>query len=149
MALYFALLENDPIVWMLHPVELNRLSLPSGASLGDNEFPLTWVQRDNPVNIGNENFRGAWEQDSRGVELPVAIHPTDIHPRMSAQRCFTIHGKKKLCMNDLIPPRILKRYKIDPNMRQKMLRELRMLGVSHATIFPDLDGLAKDLAQRF
>jgi hypothetical protein len=108
------------------------------------------VQSDNSINIGNENFRGAWEQDTRGVELPVAIHPTDIHPRMSAQRsCFTIHGKKKQCMNELVPPHILKRYKIDKNARQGMLKELRILGISHATIFPDLDGLAKDLAQRF
>lgn len=150
VALYFALLEAKPIVWMLHPIEQNRLSLPSNVTLGDNEFPLTWVRQDKPINIGNENFRGAWEQDSRGVELPVAIHPTDIHPRMSVQRsCFTIHGKKKQCMNNLVPPNILKRYKIDPNERQGMLRELRMLGISHATMFPDLDGLAKDLVQRF
>jgi len=150
VALYFALIEDTPIVWMLHPVELNRLSLPSNTSLGENEFPLTWVQPENSINIGSENFRGAWEQDRRGVELPVAIHPTDIHPRMSAQRsCFTIHGKKKQCMNDLVPPSILKRYEVAPNMKHKMLMELRMLGVSHSTIFPDLDGLAKDLAQRF
>lgn len=147
VALYFALLEDRPIVWMLHPVELNRLS---AQDFEDNQFPLTWVQRENPINIGSENFRGAWEQDKRGVDLPVAIHPTNIHPRMSAQRsCFTIHGKNKQNMSELVPPHMLKRFEIDTSEKQNMLVELRMLGVSHSTIFPDLDGLARDLAQRF
>src|SRR3989344_9062275 len=100
VGLYFALLEEKPVVWMLHPVELNRLSLEKSDSMKDNEFPLTWVHPEGGINIGSENFRGAWELDSRGVELPVAIHPTNIHPRMSAQRsCFTIHGKNKSSIN--------------------------------------------------
>lgn len=143
VGLYFALLEESPIVWMLHPVELNRQSIPAGDSIGDNEFPLTWVD-----GLGNANIRGAWELDGIGVDLPVAFHPTNIHPRMRAQRsCFTVHGKRKESMNDLVPPNILRRYEIDPDEKGTMLAELRMLGVSHSTIFPDLDGLAKDLAQ--
>ena len=52
-------------------------------------------------------------------------------------------------MSELVPPHMLKRFEIDTSEKQNMLVELRMLGVSHSTIFPDLDGLARDLAQRF
>lgn len=151
VALYFALLEENPIVWMLNPIGLNRLSISKGEGLfGDNQFPLTWVKPKEKLNIGFENIRGAWFSDKHGMDLPVAVHPTNIHPRMSAQRsCFTVHGKKKQNMNDLVPPGILIKYEIEPSVKQSMLVELHMLGISHSTIFPDLDGLAEDLAQRF
>jgi hypothetical protein len=150
VALYFALLEDSPVVWMLNPVELNRLSISTNTTFKDNEFPLTWWQSQAVINIGSENIHGAWELDARGVNLPVAVHPTNIHPRMSAQRsCFTVYGKEKQNMTELVSPNILKKYEIEPSFKQSMLVELRMLGVSHSTLFPDLDGLAKDLAQRF
>jgi len=149
VALYFALLEEQPIMWMLHPDELNRLSLSADDEpLKDNEFGFTWVESEG--NIANMNFRGAWRNDTEGTNFPVSIHPMNIHPRMSAQKsCFTIHGRMKKSMNDLVPPSILKKYEIDPSMKKTMFEELQMLGVSYSTIFPDLDGLAKDLAQRF
>jgi hypothetical protein len=37
-------------------------------------------------NIDNLNVRGAWEKGCVGTDLPVAVHPTDIHPRMAAQK---------------------------------------------------------------
>ena len=40
--------------------------------------------------------------------------------------------------------RYLVEYKIDGNEKNSMLRELSLLGVSAATIFPDLDHLAQD-----
>lgn len=150
VALYFALLEEQPIMWMLHPDELNRLSLSAddAPKLKDNAFLPTWVEKEG--NLANVNFRGAWQNDEEGTAFPVSIHPTHIHLRMSAQRsCFTIHGRMKQSMNEIVPPSILKKYEIDPSMKKTMFDELRMLGVSHSTIFPDLDGLAKDLAQRF
>lgn len=145
IALYFALLEKKPIVWMLDPVQLNRLSTDEG--INDNRFPLTWVvPKDSSVNIGSENFRGAWERDRRGTEFPVAVHPTNIHPRMSAQRsCFTIQGKRKDPLSNLVDSRILRRYVINAKEAPAMKQELRVLGISHSSLFPDLEGLAKDL----
>jgi len=88
--------------------------------------------------------------DARGVELPVAIVPTSIHPRMSTQRsCFTVHGKKKGCLNNLIPPEYLERYVIDPSKAKQMQSELIILGISQSTLFPDLEGLAKELSIAF
>lgn len=172
VALYFALTEQEeenkkkekgekgnPIVWMLHPTKLNNLvtkELKPTVSYEDNEFPLTWfrpVLESTFVNIAEINIRAAWEKGRVGTKLPVAIHPTNIHPRMSVQRsCFTIHGKKKESLKKLLDEvdfKYLNRYLIDGGKSKEMLENLRMLGISHATLFPDLDGLAKDLARVF
>ncbi len=150
VALYLALSEKDPILWMLNPIELNRLSIAGGEVSG--AFPLTWVVPPpaEPINIGSINIKGAWELDKVGVDLPVAILPTNIHPRMSAQRsCFTVHGKRKDSVKDLISGAYLKRYEVDPGKNMEFKRELRLLGISDSTVFPDLDGLANELAEQF
>jgi hypothetical protein len=82
------------------------------------------------------------------VDLPVAVIPTYVHPRMSAQRsCFTIHGKLEKPLNDVVSKRILRRYAIQPRAVASLSRDLTMLGVLRATAFPDLDGLAGELRE--
>ena len=117
VGLYFALLQTEkPVVWMLNPMELIRLSVSNPSEVID-QFPLTWVaptvrvagvnlepeqmaptragwQRH--INVGSVNIHAAWRNDTIGTDLPVAIRPTNIHPRMSVQRsCFTVHGRNK------------------------------------------------------
>jgi hypothetical protein len=148
VGLHFALLEKEPIVWMLNPIALNRLS--SNDMPGGGDFPLTWFQPENGINIGVENIRGAWQLDGPGLKHPVAIHPTNIHPRMSVQRsCFTIHGKCKASLKEMLPPTDLRQYTVDPQAAERLRSDLQVLGISHSTVFPDLDGLAKDLAELF
>lgn len=180
IALYFALLENKPAVWMLDPIELNRKS--SSETIEDNVFPLTWFSMDkapadksdivelanliigtqksknNPnintitlnYNLGNINIRGAWELDKIGTEVPVAIHPTNIHTRMNAQKsCFTVQGKIKKSLAELVGPRILRKYVIPPKIVKNMRKDLRMMGITHTSTFPDLDNLARDLSEIF
>lgn len=103
------------------------------------------------INIGNINIRGAWEKDGPGTEFPVAILPTNIHPRMSVQRsCFTIHGKKKESLAELAAeyfPEHLNCYMISSEAihLKQMHEDLQMLGITHSALFPDLDGLAVEL----
>ena len=150
VALHFALLEQQPVVWMLNPVELNQLSITDGQELTGSEFPLPWFHPENAINIGSINIRGAWELDVPGIERPVAIQPTNIHPRMSVQRsCFTIHGRNKSSLEQIVPEMILKRYVIGEEAKVPMQRDLRLLGIDHSTVFPDLDGLARELRGRF
>jgi hypothetical protein len=69
---------------------------------------------------------------------------------MSGQRSyFTVHGKNTSSLTNLVPEEHLKRYGVNPDAREALRRDLRMLGVNHSTIFPDLDGLAKELAELF
>jgi hypothetical protein len=85
IALYFALKEDNPVIWMLNPLELNQLSYDP--SLGQvREFPLVWHDPGGALNPAFENLRGAWENDRFGVQLPLAIHPAYVHPRLRSQR---------------------------------------------------------------
>ncbi|GAH33443.1 unnamed protein product [marine sediment metagenome] len=153
LALYFALKEKLPIVWMIAPIRLNDLSVSEKGLdyvTEIEEFPLTWFRPESRINIGHENIRGAWEQDTKGVNRPVAVHPTHFHPRMSAQRSvFTVHGLLKKSLPDLVPHGIISRFEIQPSARDRLSEDLRMLGIEEATAFPDLDGLAKELKDRY
>jgi hypothetical protein len=40
----------------------------------------------------------------------------------------------------------LRKYEINPKQREILLKDLKMLGISNSTLFPDLDGLAKELS---
>jgi len=173
IALYFALSEqteenknkpkNDnernPVVWMLDPIELNKLA--GLISTKRDEFPLEWFQPHcDDTNPANLCFRAAWEKDREkdpgdriAPELPIAVQPTNIHPRMAAQRsCFTVHGKREQSLHVLLKEKsfkYLQRHVVDAGKLDEMLYDLRILGVSHSTLFPDLDGLAADLKSRF
>jgi hypothetical protein len=153
LGLHFSLQHKRPVVWMLNPLELNDLSLT--VPLGMNpkkprEFSLPWAEPKGGKNPVKENICGAWEHDQKGVDLPVAVYPTYVHPRLRGQRaCFTIHGKLKKGLAAQMRGEFLKRYVIAPASRQSMIRELEILGVTHSVAFPDLDGLAKELIQRF
>jgi hypothetical protein len=157
VALYFALQEKEPIVWMLNPFALNKVAVGDDSDMLEyNIYPLTWYdpKKYDPkakANIGVENIKGAWESDTRGVEFPVAVDPTNVHPRIPAQRSrFTVHGKRKESLVGLVSGKdIVKKYVVDGRKRREMLDELRVLGVSRATLFPELDGLAKDLTELF
>lgn len=161
IALHFALKEEKPIVWMLNPMELNMhvIQTMNGKSLKFDEFPLTWYRPDpidpknpslTPINIGHENIRGAWERDNKGLDLPVAIHPTYIHPRMIAQRSvFTVHGHNKKPLDTLVPATIIAKFEISPRARKGILTDLALLGIQESSIYPDLDGLAKELATNY
>jgi hypothetical protein len=154
LALYFSLKEAKPVVWMLDPMGLNAHAIaghPSVKSVPIDEFPLTWFRpTGNLINIGHENIRGAWEHNRRGVDVPVAVHPTYIHPRMSAQRSvFTVHGKLHQSLNALAPPRLLAKLIITHTAKAHLLEELKILGIQEATAYPDLDGLAKELKERY
>lgn len=106
-----------------------------------------------PRNIGSRNIRDAWESEKNrvGTDRPVAILPTNIHPRMSVQKsCFTIHGLEKEPLIRLVQRRgILKKYIISKRKRHDLMSELQLLGVSESTLFPDLEGLAKELEMIF
>ena len=152
IGLHFALESAEPVVWMLNPLELNQFAgVLNDPRAAIREFPLPWLERPPPsINPAFENLAGAWELDTRGVQLPVVVYPTYIHPRLRAQRsCFTIHGHQKQSLNSLISNTILKRYTLDPTRHQSMISELRLLGVTDSVVFPELDGLALEFKSQF
>lgn len=97
---------------------------------------------------GNINIKAAWERDKIGTKFPIAIHPTNIHERMSAQKsCFTIHGKDKRSIALQVGSEVLRKYVISAKSVDPMKKDLKLMGVTRSSVYPDLDGLAQDLSE--
>lgn len=173
IALHFALYtyEDGATLWMLNPDALNQISL---ASIGTDEVQLTWFDQRTrqlrgsdletiqkmikgdlqdpilvPHNISTMNIDFAWTQQGFTTPYPFAIPPTNIHPRMSSQISrFTIHGNKEIgiCEMDLGVD-ILRKYCIADEAIDAMKDELRIMGITHSSLFPELDGLSDELAE--
>ncbi len=91
-------------------------------------------------------------KDGHAGDLPIAIQPTYVHERLRAQKAsFTIHGKDTRNFEELfvVAPLVQKgffrKYIFPTSEVENILDDLKMLGITHTTIFPDLDGLAKEL----
>ena len=129
-----------------------------GAKIDPFNFPLAWAGP-NCSPLGYVNIAPAWEEGGRnsgrkGIEVPMAIPATYQDIRMISQRsCFTVHGSRLEGMKGIIeghtdqPAECLAEFCIsgDESVTDTLLSELAMLGVSHASIFPDLDRLGCDL----
>lgn len=153
-ALFFAINQNNdsPRVYMLNPHLLNALAL--NAETDYLNFPITWSPSADNQKSGYENIALAWEwrSQNRGFDLPLALEPTYQDRRMIAQRsAFTVHGKNLgsilsiLESKNIYSSKCLYEYTIDPTATKQMLSHLSYLGISHASIFPDLDHLCKDI----
>jgi len=167
------------VVWMLQPMRLNWLAEAFEKETSDEEvvepqtnyYGLTWYD---PVELGKmrvgrniafENIAAAWEQKrpGRGIQMPVAIEPTTIHPRMNAQHSyFTVHGLDERPLHEILPKALARlrekkkcSYQLDDLLRKyeitippsEGIAELRALGVADSTIMPDADSLAKELSR--
>lgn len=148
IGLYFALHEAGagatPIVWMLNPLELNLLTVSDAVP---NAPTITWGGSQH--NVGSLNIKAAWSLGEGATDLPVAVTPPNIYPRMTAQQsCFTVHGRDRRSLTELVGPGCLKAFsiKIEP---RRGLQELRLFGISHITVFPEPEGLARDLERWF
>jgi hypothetical protein len=152
-------LSPDMAVWMLHPIELNRLS-------NQPFFPNTWVW-----GRAHDNFRMAFHPPKQRAKMahdkqarppfvptdyPLAVQASAVDRRVTAQRsCFTIHGwdeddfESMLASTVLIYRGFFRKYLIKRSRASAILRQLDDMGISFSTVYPDLSGLAKELKFRF
>jgi len=147
IALYFAIYKfnkknSKPVVWMMDPLILNQISI------GQLIYPLSFS------GPGIKNFHYAFEKSLDAYEKPVALYPVEVHIRMSVQKsCFTIHGIDNRSIEEifsnthLLKENYLVKFNIDINSCEEMLSILKTLGISHSTLFPDIDGLGFELSQ--
>lgn len=54
-----------------------------------------------------------------------------------------------MSLTRLVPVAYLKKFEISPEQDAQILKDLRMLGISHSSLFPDLDGLTQDSGRAF
>lgn len=140
IALYFALRSPlpeslPPAVWALDPVRLNQVVCNSDSVVLSNEPQAA-------------DYLTESQQDELRPELPIAVDPIHVSRRLAAQRSrFTIHGTDR---NGLIRvaarhPGVLFRITIASESAAEIFEDLRTCGVSETTIFPDLEGLSREL----
>lgn len=146
--------NENPTIWVLNPHELNLLS-------EIHELPNTWVEG----KPGFEHFRLAFHPQSEWhkpiintdiVKLPIAVPTVMLDARMYAQQsCFIVYGTdpNNLCkiqdrFADAARP-FLHKFRIDPNQSNKVLDEIRNLGMTFTSIYTDLDGFSRELKYRF
>jgi len=140
-ALFFALEESKAVVWMIDPHQLNTLS---GFHPADpRELPIAWGNVNSPAQA---NLQSAFRQDQGGTDYPVCFIPTYVHPRMAVQRSvFSVHGRLKISIAAIDGLSHIAKFDLAPTAMASMRDDLRLLGMSRRSLFPDYDGLAGDI----
>jgi hypothetical protein len=136
-ALYSACLKprKDGIVFILNPIDLNRLTDRSRPRIldpqGDKDIILKYLKA-KPT------------QSKKGRNYPVAVNPVWSSDRLIAQKgTFTLHGSRfsldDAGVSSLVAVPILSDYK------PKLRLELRRVGVDEMTLFPELEHSCRHL----
>jgi hypothetical protein len=141
---------------MLNPFKLNEFA---GSKNIPPNYPLSWVKGGGlyvALAWQNRILSASQQVEMRRIGLnlniPMAFPAIYQEQRMIAQRsCFTIHGTELKPIKEILKnggidlTECLFEYKIDSKARGSLLKTLTILGISAATIFPDLDHIAIDL----
>lgn len=167
VALFFALQDpkakmDNAQVYILKPLKLNNYSIntllkvnqpfhvvPSCSVLP--EHGDLWSER-NFLDMEQFMRKYYWLDCKEEEEMfPIAIYPPHLDERMSAQQaCFTIFGNmfdglvKHNCSDTF-----LDHVTIDAKSKANMLIDLKKLGISYHSVFPDLDGLGLSINDEY
>lgn len=144
VGLYFAVRfvgdRKTPTVWVMGPSWLNRFQAPQDVYSTD---PMT---RDPADAEFQELYTGI---KSPLPEHPVALLPGHAHPRIRAQdSVFTVSGSIRYGIEALCrehPDAQLAKLRIRARAAIAIRRELDSMGINEGVLFPDLDGLARQI----
>jgi len=148
VGLYFAVCEqfdSDAALWVLDPYWLNEEAelgpvaiVPTPESL-ENDFAKGYVR---PYDGGRAPPR----------EHPIGLRPLHVTPRITAQKgTFVMFGSKDDALERLgradakHPGAGLQVVKIPKAYVASMLEEVELAGITQSTLFPDLEGLAREI----
>lgn len=149
VALFFAL-ENarepgsaadDSAVWILDPVALN--SLAADQREGSNQIYGAYAPE-------LEAYKPRSQGKNLKERLPSAMFGIHNSPRIVAQRgSFVLFGKDTDPMNRHPKlngdTQLVRRIDIQADVKMDMFRELVSMGVADSVIYPDLDGLGREI----
>ena len=141
IGLYFALSGNqgqcDAAVWILDPWSLNEWSCKRGDLVVTGGGFVS-----DPV--AGKYLEPVYKKIQMAAR-PISVVPPYNSPRITAQRgAFTIHGRKQDAL-DIQFASPLARIVVAKESVLDMRRGLRTVGISEFTLFPDLDGLCRDI----
>ena len=129
--------SDDAAVWILNPVDWNQWALKeisfSGSILSfESDYLQAYLPKTN------------WEYMS---DEPLAIYGVYNSPRIATQRgVFTIFGKYTCKMESKkFPETALSKLIIPKDHIASIFDELTSIGITDSSLFPDLEGLAREL----
>ncbi|MFV0141013.1 FRG domain-containing protein [Empedobacter falsenii] len=163
-ALFFAVEkedeENDSIVWMLNPYSMNAWVLTQfeDQTPPDNSRhqifcpyetePTELYNKDKKV-IVKELARQYLDMDYmlENTYYPIAILPHLFDIRMKQQKsCFTLFGNSvNGFLNNVKSINFMVKIKVDKEYVKSIKEELFWLGINNESVYPGLDGIAKDV----
>ena len=138
VALYFALKggKGNAAIWILDPFALNEASINLPNILNPNELPGTYdeyyISKTKPLH-----------------GRVIAISPLRHDPRVFSQRAgFTLHDDLKTPLEKAFPSAVTK-IVIPAAARREAATYLKLAGISEFSLFPDLDGLAREITEAY
>ena len=150
IALFFAVRNlssvSIPSVWCINPFELNNFSSGEVVYFTD---PITRDEEDNEI------VDKYLSDDSADLpKYPIAIQPPCINERIASQRsCFTVNGVFRDAFSKIHADSKSKfqlvQLRISTSFAEKIKDEIVNAGINEATLFPDLEGLARELKYEF
>jgi hypothetical protein len=137
--------DKPAAVWVLNPIEWNRYALRHESF---DQGILT---------TADEQLKG-YKPSAKFTsmnEYPVALYGSHNSPRIVAQRgVFTIFGQnmspmEKLYQTDNFPSGCLTKIQLNTNVLPRMRYAILNYGITESVVFPDLEGLAKEIRRTF
>lgn len=144
VALYFALkgtikTDSDCCVWILNPFNLNKETVGEDSLFHPEDLELSYEQ----YFIFGPDKRKRYHYEDQVV----AISPLRHNPRLFNQHAgFTLHFNLEFELEG--NNGFLKKIIIPKHLHNDAWEFLKLAGISEYSLFPDLDGLARDLTMR-
>ena len=138
VALHFAVAEadGDAAVWVLDPYDLNETWLNRTGLPDPSELPATY----------SKTFLS---KDSGALPDVIALDPFAEHPRVLHQHSgFTLHSNLDVPL-EVLHPGLAKKIVIPRSAHEGAKEFLELSGISAFSLFPDLDGLAREIRETF
>ena len=165
IALYFAIRihrydrdDRTPCVWMLNPSWLNYVNdvTIKNEETGEDKSLVLYTDNDAVREFPADSIiEKHYLNEHKLADLPVAVFPPYIDRRIVAQKSvFTIHGYLKDGFDVLFnkyPDAQMCMLRISPDLEmiKNIIKELTRLGMTETTIFPDLEGLSREIQAEY
>lgn len=149
ISLYFAICDHsygdstNAAVWAINPRRLNTVT--TGES-------IIWLPAEGDPDCDEylPNLDDVNQLYDITGNLPVALMPTHTSPRISAQKgAFTIHGVEMNGFESVASDIDIHKIILPHNNIGTIQIQLRDCGISESVIFPDLDGLCRELKEHY
>ena len=142
LGLYFAIRDrakSDAAVWMLDPWWLAERSIQRVYLLDTyDDDALKYLET-----LGSR---------LQYPPLPVGIRPTHVSRRVAVQiSCFTVHGSERRAFSILAeePDAGIVKIRIPRDAISRIAEQLNVSGIRETTVFPDLEGLSRELTSHY